>query len=131
MNYVLNEVIGIFSHTVDKKIILKQNFNANNSIVNGDPSQLQNAILNIAINARDAMPNGGILNFITDIKNLDNHYIDNLTYEMVPGEYIQICITDSGSGMDTEILKHIFEPFLQQKTKRREPVWAFLLHMVF
>lgn len=115
MNKVIGEVVSMLEHTIDKKIRIKQILNANPASTKGDQSQLYNAILNIAINARDAMPKGGELIFETEITELDKNFCKTNPYEILPGKYVKVSITDNGKGMDSEIQKHIFEPFFTTK----------------
>jgi len=110
------EVVALLQRSIDKRIEIKQQLNANPPMTRGDPTQLQNAILNLAINARDAMPNGGELILSTDTIELDEVYTrKNLAFEVTPGRYLQICVTDTGIGMDEETKKHVFEPFFTTK----------------
>lgn len=109
------EVVSLLKHSIHKKIVIRQHLNANPSTTSGDPSQLQNAILNIAINARDVMPKGGDLVFATDTVYLDNEHVKTHQYVSPPGNYLQLCISDTGSGMDKETQQHIFEPFFTTK----------------
>lgn len=115
LHTIIDEVISMLSHSIDKKIAIKKGFNAPVSCVKGDPSQLQSAILNIAINARDAMPDGGVLEFTTDVVYLDEEYCSTHEYEVIPGEFVQVSIADTGIGIDDKIRKHIFEPFFTTK----------------
>jgi PAS domain S-box-containing protein len=117
IHQIISEVFIMLQHTIDKKIILKQHLGAQPSTVMGDPTQLQNALLNVAINGRDAMPDGGELTFSTELVILDEQYCTKQTDELFPGPYCQICVTDSGTGMDAEIQKHLFEPFFTTKEK--------------
>jgi PAS domain S-box-containing protein len=79
-----------------------------------DPTQLESALLNLAINARDAMPGGGKLTIETV-----NAHVD-LTYslandEVTPGQYVLVCVSDTGSGIDKDVLARVFEPFFSTK----------------
>lgn len=79
-----------------------------------DPNQLESALLNLAINARDAMPKGGRLLIETANAHLDEDYA--AAPAGVPaGEYVSLTITDTGKGMDKEVLGHVFEPFFTTK----------------
>ena len=72
-----------------------------------DPSEVENAVLNLAINARDAMPDGGKL--VIETRNVS---VDDA------GDYVRISVTDTGTGMSSEVLEHAFEPFFTTKQGR-------------
>lgn len=112
---ILEEVITILNHTIDKRIKIIKNFKAHPPLTLGDPAQIQSIFLNLALNARDAMPEGGELSFETEIKSLDNYFCKSHPYEIIPGEYICIQVTDTGTGMSEEIMAHLFEPFFTTK----------------
>jgi len=79
-----------------------------------DPSQVEDAMLNLAINARDAMPNGGQLVIETRNVSLDDDYIA-LNPEALPGDYVMFSVADTGHGMTPDVLEHVFEPFFTTK----------------
>ncbi len=111
----ITEVISLLQHSIDKRIVLQQIFKADPSLVNGDPAQIQNAILNLALNARDAMPKGGSLIFETKTVDLDGEFCSMKTDLITPGKYIEISVTDTGTGMTEDIQERIFEPFFTTK----------------
>jgi two-component system NtrC family sensor kinase len=80
-----------------------------------DPNQLENAILNLAINARDAMPEGGRLTIETANTYLDEAYAAAQGGELEPGQYVMLAISDSGTGMSKEVVDRAFEPFFTTK----------------
>ena len=79
-----------------------------------DPNQLQSAILNLAINARDAMPKGGSLTIVTENNALDDNAAADLG-EVAPGRYVSVTMTDTGTGMTPEILSRVFDPIFTTK----------------
>ncbi len=110
---IIWEVITLLGRSIDKRIRINQNFSAEKHMVMGDPSQLHNAVLNISINARDAMPNGGSI--LLGTRNIEMG--DGNPLGLLPGDYMEISIADTGIGMDDETKKRIFEPFFTTKKK--------------
>lgn len=79
-----------------------------------DPHQLENAVLNLVFNARDALPNGGELKIESSLLTLEGSAASDL--ELPPGEYVQVAVSDNGMGMDGSVLARAFEPFFTTKT---------------
>jgi signal transduction histidine kinase/CheY-like chemotaxis protein len=115
LHHIVADVISLLKHTIDKRITLRQELIANPSTILGDPAQLENALLNLALNSRDAMPAGGELIFATGIVNLAEAYCKTIPYEIVPGAYLRLSVSDTGCGIDKDILNRIFEPFFTTK----------------
>jgi PAS domain S-box-containing protein len=112
---MITEVVTLLERTIDKRIRIVTRLGAGHATVNGDPTQLQNALLNIAINARDAMPDEGEITFTTAPVMLDETFCRNHPHDLSPGSYILIGIADTGAGMNEETKRHVFEPFFTTK----------------
>lgn len=107
MEDILKRLIGEHIQTV---IVLHPG--AGHALV--DPIQFEQVIMNLVLNARDAMPDGGLLNLETDHVSLDEQYV-RLHPGSSPGPYVKIMVQDTGCGMDADTLAHIFEPFFTTK----------------
>ncbi len=110
---LITEVVMFLEHSIDKRIHIVMRPEANSPIVKGDPSQLQNVLLNLALNARDAMPNGGKIEFATAVVRADA--IEDLAKESPQADFLKIRVSDTGTGMDEATREHIFEPFFTTK----------------
>ncbi|HOA13506.1 MAG TPA: response regulator [Myxococcota bacterium] len=111
----IRNALGLLERSLDKSIVITSRLDAQNSMVVGDPSQIQSAILNLCINARDAMPNGGRLEVFTDNLVLSEIDCRSSEFKILPGEYVGIHVRDTGTGIDPKTLSHIFEPFFTTK----------------
>lgn len=103
--------LSLLSRTINKNVQIHSELNAEFYSVTGDPSQIQNAILNLCINAKDAMPDGGELLLKTD--NVD--LLDFNSYELSAGRYLKLTVADTGTGISDDLLHKIFEPFFTTK----------------
>ncbi len=109
------EVVGLLEHFMDRKIVIELALKADRATVCGDVSQLTNVFLNLALNARDAMPNGGMLRFGSEIVECDEARCRELSPEMVVGQYVAVSVSDTGEGMNQATMQRIFEPFFTTK----------------
>lgn len=82
--------------------------------IKADPGQIEQVIMNLAVNARDAMPAGGKLTVTTANTSLDENYLKNFP-DLSPGDYVMLAVTDTGTGMSEEVKAHLFEPFFTTK----------------
>jgi PAS domain S-box-containing protein len=110
----IKEAAALLERTIDRRITIKTELNASPSRVTGDPTLLQNAVMNLGINARDAMPDGGTICFRTENVILDEHYCSTHP-GLLPGDYIEIEVSDTGAGIPEDIMHRIFEPFFTTK----------------
>ncbi|MFN2370322.1 MAG: ATP-binding protein, partial [Candidatus Krumholzibacteriia bacterium] len=112
---LIREAMALLERSVDRRVELRTELAAANASVIGDPTQIQQAILNLGLNARDAMPDGGVLSVTTDVRWLDQAACDCSPFPLVPGDYLEITVRDTGTGIGAEVLPRIFEPFFTTK----------------
>jgi two-component system, cell cycle sensor histidine kinase and response regulator CckA len=115
LHEVIRDTVRLLERSIDRRVQLSVQLEAAASVVVGDPAQLQNALLNLGINARDAMPTGGELHISTQVCALDAGACAQLSLELAPGEYLQVSVRDTGTGISREIQGRIFEPFFTTK----------------
>jgi PAS domain S-box-containing protein len=112
---IVDEVFELVQHSVDKKLHLVKDLQAQPSIVTADSSQLQNAIMNLVINARDAIGEEGTITIATLNRYFSDEEFAERGVELTAGHYIQITVRDDGCGIDKEIMRRIFDPFFTTK----------------
>jgi len=112
---IINDSSAIIARTFDKKINLVVNTEALSSYIVGDNSAIQNSIMNLGINAAHSMEDGGNLTLTTKNIRFDKNYCETSAFELIPGEYIELEVRDSGCGIPLEHIKDIFEPFFTTK----------------
>ncbi|MDC7220444.1 MAG: response regulator [Spirochaetales bacterium] len=115
INGIINDVSLILKSSIDKKIRQEIIFGDFPENIAGDPSQIHNVILNIALNARDAMPDGGELKIRSCCESLTIHEIEDEGLKCLPGKYIVVTLSDTGCGMTEDVLKRSLEPFYTTK----------------
>ncbi len=113
-NQTLKNMAKMLRVLIGEDIELVTSFSPNIGRVLADPGQLEQVLMNLAVNARDAMPNGGKLVIETQAVDLDEAYAAAHS-EVTPGPFVLTAVTDSGCGMSKEVLSQIFEPFFTTK----------------
>lgn len=114
LNTRLKQIQKTLNRIIPKMIYIELILDEYLAPIKADPTQIEQIILNLAVNARDAMPNGGRLIIETQNIELDDIYCKTHLGSK-PGSYVLMSVTDTGDGMDQEILDHIFEPFYTTK----------------
>ncbi|HUE85882.1 MAG TPA: ATP-binding protein [Vicinamibacterales bacterium] len=114
INRVVSQMQSMLRRTIGREISLTVLLEDNLAIVRADRAQLEQVILNLVINARDAMPNGGVIEIATRncVLPIDNREA------LPPGEYVQLTVSDDGTGIDPQTRARIFEPFFTTKGPR-------------
>lgn len=114
LNHVVKMVETFLKRVIGEDIEFETGLSEKVLMVKIDPLQIEQVLMNLATNARDAMPDGGVLKINTDLVKLDDHFIRAHGYGS-PGSYAILSISDTGEGMDEETRKRIFEPFFTTK----------------
>jgi PAS domain S-box-containing protein len=112
---VIRETSTLLACSLDKRIVVLNRLEAERSVVIGDPNLLQNALMNMAFNVRDAMPEGGELVFSTRVCDPEAPGGGRAPSDGMPGPFLEVCIGDTGIGMDLETQGRVFEPFFTTK----------------
>jgi PAS domain S-box-containing protein len=116
LNDAIDEVRSMLHRTIGEHIELRTARAPAPTTVHADPGQIQQILLNLSLNARDAMPEGGALVIEAGRASLDEHQID-MHPALAPGSYALLLVSDTGEGMTTEVAAHIFEPFFTTKPR--------------
>ena len=111
---LLKEMVALLDRTLPESIHLELAYDRSEYIVNGDPTRLQQVLMNLAVNARDALPNGGRLTFTCSALSLTPDQAPPLP-DMAAGLWLSLAVTDTGTGISAAALTHIFEPFFTTK----------------
>jgi PAS domain S-box-containing protein len=114
VNRLVRSVSDLIRRTLHENVAIETVFGAGLWRVEVDAHQLESALLNLAVNARDAMPKGGKLTIETTNAYIDDRYASEFA-EVDPGQYALICVSDNGTGMPKEVLARAFDPFFTTK----------------
>ena len=117
VNDVVSEISKMLPTLLGAHVDFSLDLYPNAGNVNADPIQMEQVLINLAVNSRDAMPRGGKLIISTAARELERDENGEQQLAVVPGRYAEICVRDSGCGIDKETVRHIFEPFFTTKDK--------------
>jgi PAS domain S-box-containing protein len=115
MNEIVESTITILRRSFDKRIEITFTPDSKIPLISGDPGRIQNALLNLCINSRDAMPGGGVLAISVFAAKLNMTDCARLVDPISPGNYLGVSVSDTGSGIPSEYFNNIFEPFFTTK----------------
>jgi PAS domain S-box-containing protein len=116
LNAIVADVRNLLSLSIGEPIALKIDGAANLPAIRADRGQVEQVLLNLAVNARDAMPQGGTLTIETSPAELEEGSL-HLHPAVTPGHYVELALSDTGTGMSADVVDHIFEPFFTTKPK--------------
>jgi CheY-like chemotaxis protein len=116
LNTVVEDINKMLERLIGEDIVLRINLDSSLGQVKADPNQIEQIIVNLAVNARDAMPRGGKLTIETQNIYIDESYTSQHV-DVQPGHYVMLAMSDTGTGMDKETQANIFEPFFTTKEK--------------
>ena len=118
LNAVLGEIWKLLERVVGESVHMEQNFSASLGAVTADPAQIQQVLLNLVVNARDAMPGGGRV-FLETSNVVATEEFAQAHAPMKPGQYVRLAVRDTGEGMDVITAARAFEPFFTTKVQGR------------
>ncbi|HHL34011.1 MAG TPA: response regulator [Desulfobulbaceae bacterium] len=114
INTIVQDFLKILGKMAGEDIIFTTYLAEKSCTVEADPGQIEQIIMNLIVNAKDSMPGGGKIIIETAEVQLDRHYVDK-RIEVKPGKYVLLAISDTGEGMDEDVLPKIFDPFFTTK----------------
>lgn len=116
LNNLINNMTKMLGRLIGENIPIQLNLREDIENIKADPGQVEQIIMNLAVNARDAMPDGGTLVLETDSMVLDEDYCRHHA-DVTAGSYVMLCVTDTGHGLSPEVKEKIFDPFFTTKAK--------------
>lgn len=116
MHEVAEEIADLLEQTSDRKVEVRLREEAPGAVVMGDPNQLRQVVLSLCVNARDAMPDGGVLSVTTSAVEFEREQ-PKVGTTLPPGSYLSLCVADTGIGIRPDLRDRVFEPFFSTSEK--------------
>ncbi len=116
MNQAIADTVSFLSKSIDPRIVMETRTDPGLPLVEADASQVQQVLVNVAVNAAEAMPDGGRITFETRVAHLDSGFVRSRP-DLEPGDYVEVVIGDTGVGMPPDVADRVFEPFFTTKTE--------------
>lgn len=114
LKHIVKDLVGVLKETLPKSIAVKYDVETELWTISADPTQIHQVLMNVCINARDAMPSGGTLTIKAKNVSIDENYA-RMNIDAEPGNYARLTVADTGTGMTRDVLQWIFDPFFTTK----------------
>ena len=114
LKHIVKDLVAVLSETLPRSITVKFEIEPELWTISADPTQIHQVLMNVCINARDAMPMGGTLRIKASNAAVDENYA-RMNIDAEPGNFVRVVVSDSGTGMTLDVLKRIFDPFFTTK----------------
>ncbi|HEV8701096.1 MAG TPA: response regulator [Candidatus Polarisedimenticolia bacterium] len=115
LNRSIAETVSFLSKSIDPRIVVEIRKDPDLPLIEADAGQMQQVLMNLAVNAAEAMPDGGRITFETRVAHLDQSFVRSQP-GLAPGDYVEAVVGDTGTGMQPDIADRVFEPFFTTKT---------------
>ncbi len=114
LKHIIKDLVGVLTQTMPKSIGVTYDVDPELWMISADPTQIHQILMNVCINARDAMPSGGSITIQASNVSIDENYA-RMNIDAAPGNYVLLQVNDTGTGMPPEVVKRIFDPFFTTK----------------
>ncbi|MEC4684569.1 MAG: ATP-binding protein [Nitrospirota bacterium] len=130
INAIIRETFDILNRSIPKEINIELNLRDGIPPIKADPTQIQQVIMNLAINAKDAMPDGGTLRIETDRVGRENGAANGIASDS-DGGFVKLAVSDTGAGMDNDLQSRVFDPFFTTKdTGKGTGLGLYIIHSI-
>ena len=114
LKHIVKDLVGVLTQTLPKSIHVSYEVDPDLWMISADPTQIHQILMNVCINARDAMPSGGNIAITASNVSIDDNYA-RMNIDAAPGKYVLLQVNDTGTGMSPDVIKRIFDPFFTTK----------------